>query len=39
VYDFDDTEEFIENMYPIYEQYDVAIDCKISGNSFSTMLI
>ena len=38
-YDFDDTEEFIENMYPIYEQYDVTIDCKVSGNGFSVMPI
>ena len=38
-YDFDDTEEFIENMYPIYEQYDVTIDCKVSGNGFSAMPI
>ena len=37
--DFDDTEEFIENMYPIYEQYDVTIDCKVSGNGFSVMPI
>ena len=38
-YDFDDTEEFIEDMYPIYEQYDVKIDCKVSGNGFSAMPI
>lgn len=38
-YDFDDTEEFIENLYPIYEQYDVTIDCKVSGNGFSVMPI
>lgn len=38
-YDFDDTEEFIEDLYPIYEQYDVTIDCKVSGNGFSAMPI
>lgn len=38
-YDFDNTEEFIEDLYPIYEQYDVAIDCKVSGNGFSPMPI
>ncbi|MDE8220832.1 nucleotidyltransferase [Erysipelothrix rhusiopathiae] len=38
-YDFDDTEEFIEDLYPIYEQYDVTIDCRVSGNGFSAMPI
>lgn len=38
-YDFDDTEEFIEDLYPIYEQYDVTIDCKVSGNGLSAMPI
>ena len=37
--DFNDTEEFIEDLYPIYEQYDVTIDCKVSGNGFSVMSI
>src|SRR5690625_1709739 len=37
--DFNDTEEFIEDLYPIYEQYDVTIDCKVSGNGFSSMPI
>lgn len=36
---FDDTEEFIEDIYPIYEQYEVIIDCKVSGNGFSMMSI
>lgn len=38
-YDFDDTEDFIEDLYPVYEQYDVTIDCKVSGNGFSSMPI
>ncbi|WHX25120.1 nucleotidyltransferase [Virgibacillus halodenitrificans] len=38
--DFNDTEEFIEDLYPtIHEQYDVTIDCKVSGNGFSSMPI
>lgn len=36
---FNDTEEFIEDIYPIYEQYDVSIDCKVSANGFSPMSI
>lgn len=36
---FTDTEEFIEEKYPVYEQYDVEIDCKISGNGFRIMPI
>lgn len=36
---FTDTEEFIEDLYPVYEQYDVTIDCKVSGNGFSLMPI
>lgn len=35
----DDTEEFIEDLYPVYEQYDVSIDCKVSGNGFTLMPI
>ena len=38
-YNFTDTEEFIEDLYPVYEQYDVSIDCKVSGNGFTPMLI
>lgn len=34
---FDNTEEFIEDKYPIYEQYDVTIDCKVEGKGFSLM--
>lgn len=26
-----DTEQFIENMYPVDEQYDVTIDCQVIG--------
>ncbi|SDY45493.1 nucleotide-binding domain-containing protein [Tindallia californiensis] len=36
---FNDTEEFIEDLYPVYEQYDVTIDCKVSGNGFRLMSI
>lgn len=36
---FDDTEEFIEDLYPVYEQYDVTIDCKVIGDGFSLMPI
>jgi len=36
-YYFDDTEEFIEDICPINEQYDVTIDCKVFGNGFSVM--
>lgn len=39
VVQFDDTEEFIEDLYPVYEQYEVIIDCKVSGNGFSAMPI
>lgn len=39
LHDFNDTEEFIEDLYPVYEQYDLTIDCKISGNGFSLMPI
>lgn len=34
---FTNTEEFIEDLYPIYEQYDVSIDCKVMGKGFSLM--
>lgn len=34
-----DTEEFIEDKYPVYEQYDVTIDCKVKGKGFSLMPI
>lgn len=36
---FDDTEEFIEDLYPIYEQYEVKIDCKVTGNGLTIMSI
>jgi len=36
---FSDTEEFIEDLYPVFEQYDVMIDCKVSGNGFTLMPI
>lgn len=36
---FNNTEEFIEDKYQVYEQYDVQIDCKVSGNGFTLMPI
>lgn len=36
---FDDTEEFIEDLYPVYEYHEVAIDCKVMGDGFSLMPI
>ncbi len=36
---FNDTEEFIEDLYPVYEQYDLTIDCKVAGNGFRIMPI
>ena len=36
---FNNTEEFIEYKYQVYEQYDVQIDCKVSGNGFTLMPI
>ena len=38
-YTYTDTEEFIEDLYSVYEQYDVTIDCKVAGNGFSLMPI
>ena len=32
---FTDTEEFIGDLYPILEQFDVTIDCNVSGNGFT----
>ncbi len=39
VHSFSDTEEFIEDLYPVYEQYDVLIDCRVEGKGFSLMPI
>lgn len=36
---YSDTEEFIDELYPVYEQYDVIIDCRVSGDGFSLMPI
>ncbi|MFB5311080.1 nucleotide-binding domain-containing protein [Enterococcus casseliflavus] len=36
---FTDTEEFIVDLYPILEQYDVTIDCQVSGKGFSLMTL
>lgn len=38
-YTYTDTKEFIEDLYSVYEQYDVTIDCKVAGNGFSLMPI
>ncbi len=38
-YQYRDTEQFIEDMYAINDQYDVNIDCKVSANGFSPMSI
>ena len=36
---YDDTEQFIEDIYPVSEIYNVEIDCKVSGNGFREMPI
>lgn len=36
---FNDTEQFIDELYPIYEKYNVSIECDVSGNGFSVMPI
>lgn len=36
---FNETEQFIEDLYPIYEQYDVDINCEVFGNGFTSMPI
>lgn len=36
---FDDTEEFVEHLYPVDIAYSVAIDCKVTQNGFRTMLL
>lgn len=36
---FNNTEEYIENKYPVNEQYDVDIDCKVLGDGFRLMSI
>lgn len=36
---FRDTEEFIEDKYPVYEIYDVEIDCKVTGNGLSLIAL
>lgn len=33
------TEEFIENQYPIYIQYHLRINCRVSQNGFRTRLL
>lgn len=39
VINYDDTEQFIDDLYLVYEKYDVTIDCKVSGNGFREMSI
>lgn len=34
---FTDTEEFIGDLYPVLEQFEVTVDCKVSGNGFNLM--
>ncbi len=34
-----DTEQFIEDMYPVDEQYDVAIDCQVIGQGIHLISI
>lgn len=34
MYDYKDTEEFIENIYPVAEIYSVDIDCRVSSDGF-----
>lgn len=36
---FDDTEEFVEHLYPVDIAYSVAIDCKVTQNGFRAMLL
>lgn len=36
---YTDTEQFIEDMYDVNEQYDMLIDCSIMGNGFRTLSI
>lgn len=36
---FDDTEEFVENLYLVNIEHSVAIDCKVTQNGFRTMLL
>ena len=36
---FDNTEEFIENQYPIHIQYHLRINCRVSQNGFRTRLL
>lgn len=36
---FDDTEEFIEDIYPVDIGYSVALDCKVTQNGFRVMFL
>ena len=36
---FNDTEQFIDELYDINDQYDVIIDCKVTGKGFLVMPI
>ncbi|MDZ4877950.1 MAG: hypothetical protein CLLPBCKN_007385 [Chroococcidiopsis cubana SAG 39.79] len=35
----DDTEEFIENYFPIHLQYNLKVDCRVSQDGFMTRLL
>jgi hypothetical protein len=34
-----ETEEYIEDLFPVYEQYELKIDCKVSGDGLRSMPI
>lgn len=36
---YDDTEQFIEDQFPVDIAYSVAIDCEVAQNGFRTMLL
>lgn len=38
-YGYENTEQFIENLYPVAEIYQVEIDCRVSTNGFREMPI
>ncbi|QTJ49889.1 nucleotide-binding domain-containing protein [Dolosigranulum pigrum] len=37
--DYNDTEEFIGDLYPVIEKYDLNIKCEVQGNGFRKMLL
>lgn len=36
---YDDTEDFIDTLYPVYEKYNVVIGCVVTGNGFTDIPI